>query len=286
MQQSRADHGPLSIYPHITTRDRQLLQLLDDHLVLTTSQIHQLLFRARRTCQVRLNELRQLGLVERFRFSRPDGGSFPWHWTLGHEGQRFQAAAVGIPEPTARASRQRIVRLSANPNLAHLVTTNEFFVRLAAHARSHRDTRLRRWWSERRATQEFQKVRPDGHGLWSVGERTVGFFLECDQGTEPHNRVTAKLESYARLAAGDGPSYPVLLWLNSIEREQYLHAALRRNRSGVPIATATQDSDPAALVWLPADGFARVRLVDLPSFHGRESAANPNFRDGALHLDE
>lgn len=57
-------------------------------------------------------------------------------------------------------------------------------------------------------------------------------------------------------------------------------------RSGVPIATATQDSDPAGLVWLPADGFARVRLVDLPSFHGRESATNPNFRDGALHLDE
>src|SRR3954452_5561231 len=138
----------LAIYPHITGRDRLLLQLLDDHQVLTTGQIHRMLFAARRTCQIRLNELAALGLVERFRFARDGGGSHPWHWTLGHNGHRFQAAAHDRPEPTLRTSRQAVQRLSATPHLAHLLRANEFFVRLSAHARQHPEARLERWWSE------------------------------------------------------------------------------------------------------------------------------------------
>src|SRR3954452_24107037 len=138
----------LAIYPDITGRDQLLLQLLDDHQVLTTGQIHRMLFSARRTCQLRLNELAALSLIERFRFPRDGGGSQPWHWTLGHNGHRFQAATHNRPEPTPRTSRQSVQRLSANPPLSPLLTTNEFFVRLLAHARQHADARLERWWSE------------------------------------------------------------------------------------------------------------------------------------------
>ncbi|MEU5943775.1 replication-relaxation family protein [Micromonospora sp. NPDC047548] len=60
MPQSRSA-SLLTIYPHITSRDRLLLQLLDDHQVLTTDQIHRMLFLARRTCQIRLSELAALG---------------------------------------------------------------------------------------------------------------------------------------------------------------------------------------------------------------------------------
>lgn len=272
----------LAIYPHITGRDRLLLQLLDEHQVLTTDQIHRLLFLARRTCQIRLNELRALGLIERFRFARAGGGSQPWHWTLDHDGQRFQAAIRGLPEPTARSSRQRLTRLSANPHLAHLITVNEFGVRLTAHARQHRDARLDRWWSEATTTKQFRTVTADGHGLWTAQGRTVGWFLEADMNTEPLARVTAKLDRYARLIRRGGPRYPVLFWLGGEQREENLHRLLRGRRGEVPIATATHASDPAEAVWLPGGATGRVRLVELPSDHGPAVADNPNYDQGVF----
>ncbi|MER5338449.1 replication-relaxation family protein [Micromonospora sp. NPDC002717] len=278
MPQSRSA-GLLAIYPHITSRDRLLLQLLDDHHVLTTDQIHRILFHARRTCQIRLGELAALDLLDRFRFARDGGGSQPWHWTLGHNGHRFQAAAHQRPEPTLRTSRQTVQRLSANPHLTHLLTTNEFFVQLTAHARHHPAARLDRWWSESLTTKQYRTITADGHGLWSVDDTTVGFFLEADTGTEPLGRVVAKLDRYAQLIRRGGPRYPVLFWLGSHHREEHLHQLLHSRRGDVPVATATHTSDPAEAVWLPVGATGRVRLAELPSDHGQPVADNPNYDD-------
>src|SRR6266511_4069661 len=251
----------LALYPHLTARDRNLLALLDEHLVLTTGQIHRLYFRAERTCQIRLRELHRLGLLERFRFARMYGGAEPWQWTLGLHGARFRAGATGRAAPTERAHREQVLRLTAHPRLAHLLATNEFFVRLACTARADPGVGLGRWWSERTATARFIGVRPDGHGLWTAQGRTVGWYLECDLGTEPLTRVVAKLEAH-------------------------LQQALRRTPPPVPVATATHDTDPAGAVWLPADGWQRVPLAELPNNHGRDSASNPNWRDGQLDLSD
>jgi hypothetical protein len=285
MTQRKTNTSVIPTLPHITGRDRILLQLLDDHSVLTTDQVHRLLFLALRTCQIRLSELRAIGLVERFRFARASG-TLPWHWTLGLAGHRLQAAVHHRTEPTARSYEQALARLAVNPHLNHRIAVNEFFVRLATYARHTSGVRLERWWSEQRATEEFQTVRPDGHGIWTVGDRTVGAFLECDQRTESPARLIGKLRSYKRLAATNGPRYPVLLWLSSPERELHLHDTLRAEAPSVPVATATHDADPAGPVWLPGDGEQRVPLTELDSFHGRATAANPNFRDGQLHLDD
>src|SRR6266498_3321064 len=212
----------LALYPHLTARDRNLLALLDEHLVLTTGQIHRLYFRAERTCQIRLRQLRALGLLERFRFARMYGGSEPWQWTLGLHGARFRAGATGRAAPTERAHREQVLRLTAHPRLPHLLATNEFFVRLACTARADPGVRLDRWWSERSATARFLRIKPDGHGLWTTRGRTVGWFLECDLGTEPLTRVMSKLEAYERLAAAGGPTYPVLFWLPNADRESHL----------------------------------------------------------------
>ncbi|WP_117214362.1 replication-relaxation family protein [Allorhizocola rhizosphaerae] len=286
MTLTRSAHGLLAIYPHITSRDRKILQLLDDHQVLTTDHITRLFFHSPRTCRHRLSELLGLGLLDRFRFARPGGGTDPYHWVLGHEGQRFQAAARGEAEPTARASSQHIARLSANPRLQHLLTVNEFFVRLAEHDRWHPAATLVRWWSEA-AIKPFQTrilVRPDGHGLWTVGERTVGFWLEADTGSEPLTRVIAKLETYRKVPANGGPRYPVLFWLASSTREEHLHRLLRTEYADVLTATATHDTNPAEAVWLPGDGHDRVRLEQLPTFHGPPGADNPNYSNGVLVL--
>ncbi|GGL20219.1 replication-relaxation family protein [Mangrovihabitans endophyticus] len=274
----------LAIYPHITSRDRLLLQLLDDHQILTTSQIHRMLFTARRTCQLRLNELAALGLIERFRFSRDGGGSHPWHWTLGHNGRRFQAATHERPEPTPRASNQSVQRLSANPHLAHLVLTNEFFVRLTEHARRHDKARLDRWWSEQATTKQYRTITADGHGLWTTGDTTVGFFLETDTGSEPLGRLVAKLDRYAKLARRGGPRYPVLFWLDNEQREEHLHRVLHGQHTTVAAATAVHTSEPAGTVWLPRGSTGRIPLGALPSDHGQPMADNPNYEDGVFVL--
>lgn len=286
MSRQRPTSDLLSVLPHVTTRDRQILQLLDDHQVLTTGQLHRLFFLAERTCQIRLAELRELRLLERFRFGRPDGGTYPWHWTLGANGARFQAAVHLRPPPTERATRLHLDRLAANPHVPHLVASNELFIGLAHHARRHTETTLRRWWSERRTTQEFQTINPDGHGLWRHNQTTVGFFVECDRGTEPHHRVAGKLAGYQRLATNDGPRYSILLWLTNPDREQRLHHSLTGQVGSLTVATTTIDRNPAEPVWLPVGGHIRVGLHELPSNHGRASAANPNFHDGNLFLEE
>lgn len=275
---------PLALHHRMTPRDRNLLALLDEHLVLTTDQVHRLHYRALRTCQIRLRELHHLGLLDRFRFARLYGGSEPWHWVLGLHGARFQAGATGRPAPTVRAHREQVIRLTARARLPHLLATNEFFVRLAFTARVDQRVRLDRWWSERTATTKFMRIRPDGHGLWTSRGRTVGWFLECDMGTEPLTRVIGKLEAYERLAASGGPRYPVLFWLPGAERESHLQQALRQRLPQVPVATATHEADPAEAVWLPVDGWQRVSLPDLPSDHGRNAAGNPNWVDGQLDL--
>jgi hypothetical protein len=279
--------GLLAIYPHLTGRDLTLLGRLYDHQVLTTDQITRLLFGNERTCQVRLKQLEKLGLLTHFRFHRTGGGSYRFRWLLDHAGQRFAASRRSEPEPTARASAVRITSLSASPRLSHLLVVNEFFVRLAAHARTHPHTCLDRWWSEAHTTKQFHKIllQPDGHGLWTRYGHTVGFWLEADTGSEPLTRVVSKLDTYRKVAASGGPRYPVLFWLSSPTREEHLHRLLRQQRGGVATATATQDSDPAEAVWLPSDGHQRVRLIELPSSHGIDNGDNPNFCDGVLDLD-
>jgi hypothetical protein len=272
----------LAIYPHITPRDRLLLQLLDDHHVLTTGQIHRMLFLARRTCQLRLNELAALGLVERFRFARVGGGSQPWHWALGHNGHRFQAAAHQRDEPTPRASNQTVQRLSANPHLPHLLLTNEFFVRLTEHARRHPDARLDRWWSEQVTTKQYRTITADGHGILTTGGAPVGFFLEADTGTEPLGRLVAKLDRYARLVRRGGPNYPVLFWLGTEQREEHLHRLLPGQHPAITVATCTHAADPAARAWLARGATNRVTLAELPSDHGQPVAENPNFDDDGV----
>ena len=274
----------LALYSHLTARDRNLLELLDEHHVLTTGQIHRLYFLAMRTCQIRLRQLHTLGLLERFRYAPMTGGAEPWHWTLGLHGARYRAGATGRPSPTERAHREQVLRLTTQPRLAHLMTGNEFGVRLAHAARLDSRLQLGRWWSERTATARFLGVRPDAHGLWTAHGRTVGWFLECDMGTEQLPRVLAKLTAYERLADSGGPVYPVLFWLPGRGRETHLQQALRGVPPQVPVATATHDADPAGAVWLPVDGGRRVPLAALSSDHGRNTAANPNWVDGQLDL--
>jgi hypothetical protein len=274
----------LAHYARLTDRDRAILAILDEHRVLTTDQITRLFFNAERTCRNRLHQLHRIGLLDRFRYARTGGGAHPWNWVLGLHGSWYMAGTTGRPLAHERSHRDRVLRLSAHPILTHQIMANEFGVRLAHTARRQPGIRIDRWWSERTATTRFLRVRPDAHGLYSIDNRTVGWFLECDMGTESLPKLISKLDTYHQLALADGPTYPVLFWLPGRTREANLQRRLHQHPPPVPVATAVHDDDPAGTVWLPAGARARTRLITLPSAHGRNSAANPNYRDGTLDL--
>lgn len=257
----------------LTPRDRLLLDLLHEHQTFTTEQIHTLAFTSLARTRIRLSQLYTREILDRFRhYQRP--GSQAWRWTLGPIGAAILAAGRGDALPRPSAVRDATARLAMSPTLAHLVTTNGFFVALTGHARTHPGTQLGRWWNEARCREAVGTVvRPDGHGVWVPGGHAVPFWLETDLGTETLSRVVGKLGGYAALPPAR--AYPVLFWLSTTAREANLHAHLARTGvpDGVRVATAAADhaagaGGPAGPVWRVAGQPGRARLADLATSGG------------------
>ena len=119
-------------------------------------------------------------------------------------------------------------------------------------------------------------VRPDGYGRWRQGNREVDFFLEYDRGTEPLDRLAAKLHAYSELADATNIPTPVLFLLPTSGREATVRRALasggRWGRVRFPVATAspTFGLGPAEQAWLPlGQTWPRRRLIDLADLHAR-----------------
>lgn len=256
----------LRLRARLTDRDQVLLDWLADHQVLTTDQIATGLFGSLGFAQRRLLTLYRLDLLDRFRPLRAGGGSYPWHYVLGHLGAQFVAARRGEPPPRPGRSTERIRRIAASRTLDHRLGVNQFFTDLAGHARRSDGACLERWWSEQRCAQPgafavglVSPVRPDGHGIWAQDGARVAFFVEYDVGGETHRVLAAKLDGYDQHVARGGPAWPVLFWLPTTARERHLHHVLDDVRTGrtarVPVATAARDAlpgdaGPADPVWL------------------------------------
>ncbi|MCT2282255.1 replication-relaxation family protein, partial [Micromonospora chalcea] len=77
----------LRVQAQLTDRDLVLLGWLADHGVLTSFQIAEALYPSVDYAQERLRALtHKLGVVDRFRPQRPDGGSYPYHYVLAQLG--------------------------------------------------------------------------------------------------------------------------------------------------------------------------------------------------------
>jgi hypothetical protein len=125
-------------------------------------------------------------------------------------------------------------------------------------------------------------VRPDGYGRWQEHGREVDFFLEYDRGTEPLQRLTAKLIAYGELADATEIPTPVLLWLPSSGREASVRQVLggQTRWAGVPFLVATASAalgrGPAEQVWLPlGQTRPRRRLIDLADVGPTTGEASP-----------
>ena len=198
-----------------------------------------------------------------------------------HPRRRHRGA---LPQP--KKVHERVLRLAESPHTDHLLGVNDFFVRLAAHARTHSGYALTQWRNEKdTATACGGIVGPDGYGEWTHTSTTaeaassvrVGFFLEYDTGTEPLGTLTDKIDKYIQLAHA-GLARPLLLWLPNTTRRDNLRAAItRRHGTRLPItvycaaprANDLRDNDPlaspAAAVWLPIHDDLPVDLITIPT---------------------
>ncbi len=282
----------------LTNRDYRLIGWLYDHGVLTTDQIAAALFSSLDVTQRRLLRLLDLGLVNRFRPQRWEGGSYPYHYVLDQLGTELEAAQRGVPPPRRDQARRRRVHLTTRANLPHLLGTNQFFIDLAAHERTHPGTRLARWrpaaaFHDRGAFYHQgdhadlmlrQMPRPDGHGIWAEDGREVAFFLEFDLANETLDDLAEKVAAYGLLGSLTRWRWPVLFHLPTALRELHLHRHLAATFAATPlnayIATTAADLraetglSPAGAVWwlYGHDSGRRLRLIDLPCLTPRPHA--------------
>lgn len=266
----------LAVQHQLTARDWRLLGWLYDHRVLTSFQIAHALFPTLNYAQRRLTTLTTLGLVERFRPFRLQGGSHPYHYALAHTGALAVAATRGDPPPRRGDSTARLHRIATSRNLDHRLGLNGFFIDLACHERTHPGTRLHHWWPDSRLEQfsppgsiAYGTVRADGLGVWSEHDHTVAWYLEHDTGAEALTVLVGKLAGYDNLLRQGAPGWPVLFWLHSTAREGHLHERLAEARPKVLVATAARDRldgrSPAEGIWyLHGRAGPLRRLAELP----------------------
>jgi DNA-binding CsgD family transcriptional regulator len=287
---SPAGRGPsrrdrLRLFGRLTARDHEILGWLAEHYLLTTSQIAQAAFPSPRAARLRLRELNRIEAVNRF--VDASTGTREHLYALGALGQIVHPTRYNDPDrfeaPAPRTSVERTERIVGSRKLAHLLGTNQFFVDLLGYARTDTGAALLRWWSEQRTTNAYTAmigIRPDAHGVWQVGDRTVGFWLEHDRGTEPLDTLLRKLRNYARLGDSGGPRYPVLLRVPSRRRENNLLDKLAGLPPGMPVATGLHGEHPAGPVWPLARDRQRLRrwLHELPSDHGPVDTVNNPHR--------
>lgn len=251
----------------LTPRDRWIIRMLHEHRVLTAHQITALAFPSFRSGRMRLRELFQWSVVDRF---QPfiSVGTAPMHYVLAPAGAAVLAAEDGLEVKDLGYRHDRAFGVAHSLRLAHIIGVNEWFTALIDRARHDDHTAVGAWWSEARCARHFgDLIKPDAYGRYTAHTREIEFFLEYDFGTEQLAKLAGKLTGYAALAEATGITTPLLVWLPTSRREATARRLLHRawheldDPRAVPVATAAADlldpeaahPSPADAVWLPLE---------------------------------
>jgi hypothetical protein len=180
--------------PSLTDRDLAILHRLAEHEPLTTGELRLLFFAGLRACQSRLKLLDDARLLCRvYPAGSSRGGKSEPLWFLTPYGRRM----IG-------ASSRRPPGLSI-PDLEHRRAVARFFLSLVERSLDRKGEGLHSWWGETRAAAGVGggQLRPDGYGRYLFPDGELTFYLELDRGTEPAQRVAAKLTAYQQALATD-----------------------------------------------------------------------------------
>lgn len=230
----------------LTERDRLVALACYEHRALTTEQLRRLYFGSSRRARLRLEQLYQLRVIDRFRPPKERGqGSAPYHWVLDEAGAHIAAEALGLERSELRWRRQAAIAIAGSSALTHQLQVNEFYSQLAEQA-AEAGGRLSAWWGERRCLPALGgHVAPDGYGrLELAGQRPVSFLLELDRATEDYERLRQKARRYAKALprsplAGEDPL--IVLAVPTIARQNGATQALAGTSAPIRVTVWTPD---------------------------------------------
>jgi len=269
----------------LSDRDRLIVRLLYRHRVLTTQQVCAAAFPSVRRAEMRMRDLHEIRVVDRFR-PLVATGSAPYHWVLDEVGAYVAAWECGLDLAKSGWRRDRALSVAASPQLGHLLGVNSFFIALMREARERPGRRLAEWLSSAQCAAVHDslysgRIRPDGYAVWAEGGVRLPFFVEYDCGTERLERLRDKLRGYDTLVQwmdkwpdqyGEDGGRPYARLVLFVFRTAGRELEARRAFGDPPVCVATAvipegaECNPAAeTVWSPAvPGTARrLRLVEL-----------------------
>lgn len=257
----------------LTRRDQLILQVLHDYRYLTTFQIQDLFFPGLRSTQIRLQVLKDLGVIYRWKvIEQPNVTRRPSLLLLSPRGAGVVAGLHG-DEPRRYVAHAREVRDHCWHWL-HDIEANQFFVDLAVAAKSRSDQGLLLWLGEdymRRRRQSFAREHrcpspcPDGvaHLLAPSGE--IYLELEWDRATETLARVRNKIRSYVDYYKQfrESQRYHVLFVVPDLDREREMRSQIRFERRYLKeercctfwttTAARMREHGPLDAIWLRLD---------------------------------
>jgi hypothetical protein len=245
----------------LTERDRLVALACYEHRVLTTEQLRRLHFPSRRSAELRLAQLYELRVLDRFRPRRQPGeGSAPYHWILDEAGAHVVAACLELERSELAWRRQRALSLSRSQTLTHQLEVNELLTRLTEEAR-RAGGRLVEWWGERRCLAALDgQAAPDGYGkLLLPDRRAVSFLLEHDRGSEDHYRLRQKARRYDKALPRSPLADEEPLLLITVPSQ------LRRDNAAAALAGA--DLPIRVAVWTPKDSPLELLRDAFDDFH-------------------
>jgi len=268
------------LHRSLNQRDLLILQSLHDHRYLNTLQVKELFFPSLRSCQMRLQSLKHLGLI------------YSWK-VIETPGVRRRHSLLLISAEGARVladwhdddSRDYVERSHDARDhcwhATHDLEANQFFIAVIMQSRQRKDEGLLVWYgeehvrAERRATAREYKwpvPTPDGCGVYLAAGGRIIFDLEWDRATESLARLRQKIGSYVGHFEHyrDAELHHVLFVVPTDDREDKLQHTIWRERprfgheSCCSFWTTTayrlREWGPIGSIWLPVE----IRAPEAP----------------------
>ena len=298
----------------LTGRDAAILQALRDWRYLDVRQATALFFPSERAAQMRIQVLRALGLVHRWKMAEPPGLTRrPSLLMLSRRGAIILAAIHGEPAaPYVERSRQAQAYCWRAP---HDLEANDFFIWLALESAKLSDAGLLSWCGEETMRAQYRTgggkrkedtPTPDGYGMLLTPAGRVDFDLEWDRGTESWRRLGRKARAQAEWRKGwlGAELHHVLFVVPAEARERRLLAEIAgvvghlkhdiySRKTCCSFWTTTRErlwrAGPLGAIWAappppPEDSFVNVPAPDPATLPRVALAGLPHKNTGAEDL--
>jgi len=224
----------------LTQRDLVVLQSLYDYRYLNTLQVKELFFPSLRSCQMRIQYLRELGLIYSWKVIETPGVKRRHSLLLiSARGARVLADWHG-DDQRAYIERSHAVRDHCW-HATHDLEANQLFVALVMQSRQRRAEGLLHWYSEEHVRAERGEIAreykwplptPDGSGVYLKPEGRILFDLEWDRATESLARLRQKVNAYVGYYKhfSNARQHHVLFVVPSDDREDNVHFTIWQRR--------------------------------------------------------